>query len=409
MSDRLDLIPLGTRLELEVGAVAHGGHCVARHLGQVVFVRHSLPGERVVAEVTGVGSGGKFLLADAVEVLSASPDRRPAPCPHSGPGRCGGCDWQHVTPEAQRRLKQSIVVEAMKRQGGVDVEVEVEAVDGDVDGLGWRTRVTYSLDEAGRPGFFRHHSHTVVPVDRCLLATDAVDATDVTRRTWPGAKTVSVVATSTGEVAVTPSPLPPGGKANVRLHERVGDTEYVVSSDSFWQVHPGAPVTLTQAVIDAVAPRVGEHVIDLYAGSGLFAVAIAELLGPGGRVDAVEFDAKACSSTRRTVHDMPTVRVHEQSVDRWLASDGPRRCDLVVLDPPESGAGKDVMRRVAKLNPRLIAYVSCGPASLGRDVAALAALGWTMTSLRAFDLFPTTQHVECLAVFARTPETSVVG
>jgi len=391
---------VGDRVELEVGPVAAGGHCVARWAdGRVAFVRHTLPGERVVAEVTSLGPGGRFVRADAVEVLLASPDRRPAPCPHAGPGGCGGCDWQHVEPQARRLLSAAVVSEAMRRQGGVEVGVEVEPVAGDRDGLGWRTRVTYAVDAQGRPGLRRHRSHDVVPVERCLLVTDAVDATGVTRRTWPGATTVSVTASSGGDVAVTTDPpgLAPAGRT--RLTEVVDGRTHVVTPDCFWQVHPGAPAALTRAVVEALEPRAGDHALDLYAGAGLFAVALADALGPGGRVDAVESHAPACAAARRTVHDLPTVRVHEQQVERWLATSAPRRCDLVVLDPPESGAGERVLERLVRLGPRRVAYVSCGPASLGRDVRLMAGLGWRLDLLRAFDLFPMTHHVECLAVF----------
>src|SRR5919107_3553361 len=110
---------LGRRFEVTVGPVAHGGHCVSRHAGRVVFVRHALPGERVVVQVTE-DRHAKFCRADAVEVLEAAPDRVERPCPYSGPGRCGGCDWQHVSWEGQRRLKADVVREQLTRLGGLD-------------------------------------------------------------------------------------------------------------------------------------------------------------------------------------------------------------------------------------------------------------------------------------------------
>src|SRR5215213_10949037 len=120
---------VGTEFEVTVGPVAHGGHCVARHEGRVVFVRHSLPGERVVVRVTEDRHPG-FCRADAVEVLEAAPDRVERPCPYSGPGRCGGCDWQHVTPGAQRELKAAVVREQLARLAGLDVDVTVEELPG---------------------------------------------------------------------------------------------------------------------------------------------------------------------------------------------------------------------------------------------------------------------------------------
>ena len=150
-------------MELVTGAIAAGGGCVARaEDGRVVFVRHALPGERVVAEVTD--ESPSFLRADAVRVLEASADRVEPACPHAGPGRCGGCDWQHVSLAAQRDLKAALVSEQLRRVAGIDRMVDVEAVEGAPDGLGWRTRVRFAVDPAGRAGFHRHRSHDIEPV-----------------------------------------------------------------------------------------------------------------------------------------------------------------------------------------------------------------------------------------------------
>jgi tRNA/tmRNA/rRNA uracil-C5-methylase (TrmA/RlmC/RlmD family) len=154
---------LDQEVEVEVGPVAHGGHCVARHQRRVVFVRHALPGEQVVVRVTEDGGRG-YCRGDAVRVLRASPDRVPAPCPHAG-GRCGGCDWQHATGSVQRRLKAAVVREQLARLGGLsDVDVVVTALPGrPPDGLlGWRTRVRFATTPDGRTGLRRHRSHEVL-------------------------------------------------------------------------------------------------------------------------------------------------------------------------------------------------------------------------------------------------------
>ena len=162
------------RMELVTGAIAAGGGCVARAAdGRVVFVRHSLPGERVMAEVRSETSS--FIRADAVAIVEASPDRVDPPCPHAGPGRCGGCDWQHVALSAQRLLKSELVSEQLHRLAGVDLQVEVEALDGSADGLGWRTRVRFAVEGSGRTGLRRHRSHDIEPVDHCTIATPAVE------------------------------------------------------------------------------------------------------------------------------------------------------------------------------------------------------------------------------------------
>lgn len=350
-----------------MGPVAHGGHCVARvpdpahERGRVVFVRHALPGERVVLEVTEGTEGDSFWRADAVEVLEPSPDRVEAPCPVAGPGLCGGCDLQHVALPAQRDQKAAVVREQLQRLAGLEVPVVVEPVPGDVDGLRWRTRQRWARTPDGRRGLRKHRSHEVVVVDDCLI-------------THPEAR-----EPEPGEVV-----------------ETVRGRDLAVAADGFWQVHPGAPEALVGAVLEALAPRAGESVLDLYAGVGLFSAFLAEAVGRDGRVVAVEGDAVAASYAGR---NLPDVEVLPGDVAAVLASpEAPAVADLVVLDPPRTGAKRAVCDAVAARGPRAIAYVACDPAALARDVALLAGHGYALTSLRAFDLFPMTHHVECVAL-----------
>ena len=415
---------LGRELEVEVGQVAHGGHCVARHEGRVIFVRHALPGERVTARVTE-DRGGSFCRADAVTVLVAAPGRVEQPCPHARPGRCGGCDWQHATPAAQRQLKAAVVTEQLTRLGKrSDVPVTVEEVPGGA--LGWRTRVRFAVAEDGSVGLHRHRSHEVEPVAHCPLGTPAVDEIGVTRRRWPEASAVEVIVSSTGdralvvtpkarsEVAVPPLDVddvavlqgrPRGGRpVRVRGHRAVREQalgrEFRVGAGGFWQVHPAAADTLASAVVGALDPKPGESVLDLYAGVGLFAAALAGSLGPGGRLTLIESDGQAARDAAYNLRDeKPQVSVETGMVERVLARLALERVDLVVLDPPRSGAGAKVVGQVARCRPRAIAYVACDPAALGRDVATFADLGYRLEVVRAFDLFPMTHHVECVATF----------
>ena len=394
----------GSRFEVEVGPVAHGGHFVARHEGRVVFVRHSLPGERVVVEVTEGDTESRFLRGDAIEVVAASPDRVPAPCPFSGPGRCGGCDFQHVSLPAQRELKAAVVGEQLSRLAGLDVDVRVEPVPGDSEGLGWRTRVRWAVDGAGRPGLRKHRSHEVVPVDDCRIAHPSLPrpGADLPR---PVAE-VETLWSSTGERlrlltdrdgAVTEDGPP-------LLHERCRGRTFEVTGSGFWQVHPGAADVLTAAVLEALAPEPGERAADLYAGVGLFSAFLAERVGPSGSVVAVEADPVAVEDAARNLADLPQVRVLRGRVDRVVGHPrGPLAAgaDLVVLDPPRTGARRPVVRRVAELAPRAVAYVACDPAALARDVGLFAEEGYRLAGLRAFDLFPMTHHVECVAQLVR--------
>ncbi|KAB8167893.1 TRAM domain-containing protein [Streptomyces sp. 3MP-14] len=430
---------VGQEYEVEVGPVAHGGHCVARtEEGRVLFVRHTLPGERVVARVTEGSQDARYLRADAVRVLSASRDRVPAPCPFSGPGRCGGCDWQHVKPGAQRRLKAEVLTEQLAQLAGLTPEEAgwdgtVEPAPGDKVAPGevpaWRTRVQYAVDEEGRAGLRRHRSHEVEPVDRCLIAADGVSELGVERREWPGMATVDVAA-ATGShdrlVVLTPRPerrLPlveldrpvsvmraeptkgRGGEPPLhRVHgrafvrERADEHTWRVSGGGFWQGHTKAAELLVDAVMRGLIPRRGETALDLYCGVGLFAGALAKRLGEKGAVLGVEASGRAVRDARHNLAEYPRVRVEQGPVARVLPATGITEADLVVLDPPRAGAGGGVVRQVAALGPRRIAYVACDPAALARDLRHFAGAGYVPRFMRAFDLFPVTHHLECVAI-----------
>jgi tRNA/tmRNA/rRNA uracil-C5-methylase (TrmA/RlmC/RlmD family) len=405
-------------MELRTHAIAAGGGCVARAAdGRVVFVRHSLPDERVMARVTGETTS--FLRADAMEILEPSPDRVAPPCPYAGPGRCGGCDFQHVAVPAQRELKAALVSEQLRRLAGDDRPVTVEEVPGAPDGLGWRTRVRFAVDRRGRIGLRRHRSHDIETVERCLIASASVDAVAVPAQRWSGAREVEVLTS------------PDGGRPVVSIetgHRRLGDrpavtagrvvngrTErephrlsfdvlgrrYQVSAGVFWQVHPGAPTVLARTVLEGLDPKVGERVADLYAGAGLFTALAAEAVGNTGAVLAVERSGRACADASRNTGGQPQVTVTRADVTAELVSSGRFGApDLVILDPAREGAGRGVMAALAGLRPapRRIAYVSCDPASFARDLRVMTDAGWRMASLRCFDLFPMTEHVELVAI-----------
>lgn len=399
----------GVVLELDVGPVAHGGHCVARAPdGYVVFVRHALPGERVRAVVTEQRKG--FLRADAVEVLTASPHRVPPPCPWAGPDRCGGCDFQHAAPEYQRELKAAVVREQLERLAGLsaaevsNLDVRVAALpdpQGELEGLGWRTRVQYTVDAGGRAGLLKHRSHEVVPIDRCLIAREPVRSAPVLASHWPDLDQVEVIAAASGDVTVLGArdngrPMLVSGPERVR--ERAAGRDWAVPADSFWQVHPAAADTLATAVVELLDPKPGERAWDLYGGVGLFAAALAPRLDGTGRLTVVEADGKAAGAARRCLRDLTTVTVLTSDVERALGNPRWKSVDLVVLDPPRAGAGRAVVTSIVARNPRAVAYVACDPAAFARDVGTFRDAGWRLSVLRGFDLFPNTHHVECVAL-----------
>lgn len=363
---------------LEVGPVAHGGHFVARHEGRVVFVRHALTGELVDVRVTEVSK--RFARADAVTVHRASPHRVEPPCPIAG--RCGGCDFQHVEPAHARELKRQVVAELLGHLAGYAFAGQVEEVP--PSPLGWRRRMRYQLDEAGRPGLRAHRSREVVvlPEGGCRIADEgiALPPPDAGR---PGAEVLGVVS------ADGPAFLLPDTGATVT--EQVGELRYRVAAAGFWQAHRNAASVLVDRVLDGLAPHDGEVALDLYCGVGLFAQALD---ARGARVWGIEGDRTAVELARRNV---PAGRFQAGDVARRLDR-VPERADLVVLDPPRVGAGAAVIAAVAARRPRAIAYVACDPAALGRDLRTAAGLGYEPSSVTAHDLFPLTHHVECVAI-----------
>ena len=425
---------VGEEYEVEVGPVAHGGHCIARTAeGQVLFVRHTLPGEKIIARVTEGESGSRFLRADAVTVIEASKDRVAAPCPYAGPGKCGGCDWQHVKPGAQRRLKGDVITEQLRRLAGLSPEEAgwdgtVVPAEGDKLPAGevpaWRTRVQYAIDEEGRAGLRKHRSHEVQPIDHCLIAAPGVSELGIEKRTWPTLSAVEAIA-ATGshdrQVILTPKPgarLPlveldkpvsvlrvdehDGGIHRVHgrafVRERADERTYRVGSGGFWQVHPQAAYTLVKAVMQGLMPRKGETALDLYCGVGLFAGSIAERVGEKGAVLGIESGKRAAEDARHNLKDLERVRIEHGKVDQILPRTGITEADLIVLDPPRAGAGKTTVTRLTTLGARRIAYVACDPAALARDLAYFRDGGYKVRTLRAFDLFPMTSHVECVAI-----------
>jgi tRNA/tmRNA/rRNA uracil-C5-methylase (TrmA/RlmC/RlmD family) len=411
-------------IELSVGDPAAGGGCVARGPdGRVVFVRHALPGERVRARITG--ESARFSRADAVEVLEASPDRVASPCPAAGPGGCGGCDYQHVAIEAQRRWKARLIETQLARLAGLERTVTVEALPEAPSGLGWRTRVRYAADARGRLGLRHHRSHELQRLDGCLLATTEVAATEVTSRRWPGASEVEVfaprtdppgpggltalvVVEATRPLSATPVPrLGPGVGVVIRGRARRAPAEvvtaaaghrYRVSAGAFWQVHLGAPDALVHAVLELASPRPGEQVADLYAGVGLLTVPLGAAVGPTGRVLALERHRASSADLATSTAAMPWVEARHAGV-RPATLDAAGPLDLVVLDPPREGAGTELMSALAtRERLRAVCYVACDPAAFARDLRVVLDAGWSLARLRALDCFPMTEHVELVAL-----------
>jgi tRNA/tmRNA/rRNA uracil-C5-methylase (TrmA/RlmC/RlmD family) len=379
---------IGDRIDVDVTTIAHGGHCVARHEGQVIFVRHAIPGERVTVEITDITRS--FARGNCVVVIDSSPHRVKAPCRYAKPHGCGGCDFQHVDLSHQRALKSQIIAEQFKRLAKMEVEVEVEEV---LPTLHWRNRMEFTVSDNSKLGLFASRSSQIVEIEQCLIASTEIDIPMINQRRLPKGKRVDVAITSSGSQEISIE-----GRENFALiKEKVGDVEFSLNPLSFWQSHKAAPELLSRVVRELSDPQPGDHVFDLYGGVGLFAAALLPEVGAGGRITIIESDDNAITDAKRNFAEEDRVEVvHgrvEKALKKYVAA------NLVILDPPRSGAGASVIEAVVSLKPRAIVYVACDPASLARDTAYLKERGFALHTLRAFDLFPMTAHMECVARF----------
>ena len=385
-------LEVGQQVTVDIEKIAHGGHCVARYEGQVIFVRYAIPGERALVEITAVNS--KMARGDAISIISPSKHRRQAPCQYAHPGGCGGCDFQHIDLDYQRELKAQVIVEQFLRLGGFDVSCEVKAV-APLDGLHWRTRMDFAIGGSGRIGLFGSRSNEVIEIQECLIADPVMDVSGLSKRRWNGEERVEVASTSTGQVSVTRAGRSISGPT--QLVEKVDAFTYQISPQSFWQAHQEAPSTLISEVISKLELEAGEVVCDLYGGVGLFTAPIAAKVGARGKVHLIESDRRAVADAQKIFKGVANVEIHAGTVESRL----PRISDpdVILLDPPRTGAGEEVVTVMTRTHPRAIVYVSCDPASLARDAKLLLESGYRMDFLVGYDLFPQTQHVECVARF----------
>lgn len=361
---------------IEIGAVAHGGHFVARHEGQVIFVRGTDTGEVVDLRITETNR--RFARAETIAVRKPSRHRVVPPCPVAG--RCGGCDFQHLSVARVRELKRQVVAEQLGHLAGIEFSDDVVAVE--PTPFGWRRRMRYHYDAQGRPGLRASRSSDIValPTEGCRLAAPAIAVPPP----WsPGAEVLAVAAHSETVFAAKGS--------RQEVNEAVAGHDFTVALDGFWQAHEAAPTVLSAAVVQGLEPRAGEVAADLYCGVGLFAGALADA---GASVLGIEGDVQAASLARVNVPEGAFLAGDVAAlVDRL-----PVTLDLVVLDPPRTGAGEAVMTAVLKRQPRAVAYVACDPAALGRDLRHAADQGYVAVSVTGFDLFPLTHHIECVAI-----------
>jgi len=439
----------GDLIDLDVTDVAHGGVFVGRHEGRVVFVPDAIPGERVRVRLTDTRKSA-FWRAEALEILDASPHRRAHVWRQADIGvppelRPGGADFGHIDLAEQRRLKLHVLLDALRRFGGMphpsasmEGALSVLTAGGDIaaietaDGTGWRTRVSLHVDAEGRVGPYAARSHRVIPVDDLPLATPAVQrAAREHPRGEPGR--IDLVQPADGRVRVLPHPeRAPGGRRPAPRRdpgrevviERALGRDFRVDAGGFWQVHRLAAHSLTELVAGVLKGRHPDgpavppdawidpdawH-LDLYGGVGLFGATLASLGGASTRVTSVESDPRATEHAGENLAEWVGARAETGRVDRWLArlaseASASQRERLsrgiVLLDPPRAGAGRQVVESIAALNPASVVYVACDPVALARDIATFRDSGYETGRVDALDLFPNSHHVEAVALLTR--------
>lgn len=383
-----------TGVELTAVSMATDGRAVAREVsGRVVFVSGALPGETVRARL--VQQRSRYADAVVERVLEPSPDRIRPECVHVADG-CGGCQWQHVGPDAQRRLKEEILADAMSRIGRIgDVPLQPTVVLPE-----WRYRTTLrAAVRDGRAGLRPSRSNEVVGVEGCLVVHPLlVELLHGPR--YPGAEEVTLrCGARTGERLAATTPvgavvgLPTDVRAD-RFHEHAAGRLWQVSAGSFFQSRPDGVDALAALVLaaagEAAAPSTA---LDLYSGVGLFAGVLA---AGGWTVTAVEGATCSARDARHNLRDLP-VRVVRSDVTRWR----PERADLVVADPSRNGLGRHGVEVVAGSGAGRLVLISCDAASLGRDAGLLDRAGYRLASVTPVDLFPQTFRVEAVSVFDR--------
>lgn len=426
-------VQAGDTLEVSVEKGIYRGLGLARHEGQVVFVPQGLPGERVRVRVESTGRG--FIRAEPLAVLGVSPERRPSPCPYVP--RCGGCVYQELSYPAQLALKESILRESLARAGAA-WEGEIE-IAGSPE-LAWRTRCSFHL-EAGhrslRLGLREEASHRVVDLERCLQLSDAMNrALRALRgglaerpRLARGVRDVDVAESLDGShlvVCLETRLAPREAAALVFLADRIpwltglgavageGGRQRFLSLRgepivearvagvrlrshvrSFFQANRFLVEPLVRAVVARTPP--GGSVLDLYAGVGLFALALAPA---AERVLGVELNPTAVEDATANAEaaGLANVRIRQGDVCAGLAAWRLESGERIVLDPPRTGAGAEVVHAVAARRPASVVYVSCDPPTLGRDLKLFATAGYRPVSVEAFDFFPDTYHLETLVL-----------
>jgi len=408
---------MAQQLTLSLTDMAHGGEAVGRFEGKAVFVPYAIPGDTVRVEV--ISDKGRFARARLLDIVTPSPHRVVPPCPYFGV--CGGCHWQHVEYAAQLDYKRSIVQSQLQRIAGL-ADARVRPMLGMDDPWHYRNHVQFSVSEDGGLGFMAGGSHRVVPIERCLLMhaflEEMYDSLDID---LPGLHRLTLRAgVSTGErmiVLEMKEDQPPEVEVDLPIsfvlllsdgtpvtllgspyiHEQLGGRLYRLSAPSFFQVNTRQAETLVSLVRTYLGATADHTILDGYCGVGTFAL---ELAKTARQVVGIESSAAALADAAVNAAGVDNVRFVHGSVAQNLSTLEVTP-SLAVLDPPREGLGEEVVAALARLAVQRIAYVSCDPATLARDVKGLLAAGYALREVQPVDMFPQTYHIENVCLMER--------
>lgn len=389
---------VGDVLEVEIERLVPGGAGLAHALGHTLFVALAAPGDHLRVQVERMRGGVAF--AALQEIITPGPARVEPLCPYFG--RCGGCDFQQLTYEAQLAAKVEIIRDCLRRIARLEPPDEI-VITPAPDVWHYRSRARWQHDAAQRRfGYYELASHRVCDVAACPVVLPEVQTTLTRLRTRMSAATLprgtDEFQAVAGDDGVSLAPPVDDEDRQERLRVIAGE-RYRFDADCFFQINHALLAPLVHA---ALGDADGATAIDLYCGVGLFTLPLARRFT---RVVAVEANPRACAYARRNLAAAKLTNAHVQTslVGAWLTRHVGEYApvDLVLLDPPRAGAEAEAIKGILRLRPRRIAYVSCDPATLARDLRGLRDGGYNLDSLAAFDMFPQTHHVETVAQLTR--------
>ena len=392
----------GDKLELTLSAWGRLGEALAYWNDREVFVSGGIPGEEVVAEIVAIRR--KYIAAKVVQVTKASPARIDAPCQYYG--ACSGCQWQHVSYEAQLSAKQDRVIDSLFRVGGF-INPNVLPVLPSPDQLGYRNHARFTIKEHGSLGFVNRETHRFVKIDTCMLMHPGINKLlgDLQGHCSETTQLSIRAGEDTGDYLVQPTlkstdiPIVTGQK---HYRDSIQGVEFRVASPSFFQVNNKQASNMALVVKDALNLKGTEVLLDAYAGVGTFAILLAPY---ASKVIAIEESSAAVADAKVNAENTHNVEFILGKTEEVLG-DLDSVPDAVVLDPPRAGCQSPAIDSLLRLYPENVVYVSCDPDTLARDLKMLCSGAYSIDSIQPLDMFPQTHHVENIVILKKTTKSS---